>query len=84
MKKELEINDILYMPDTSTCSIMGFKVTSENKHLVEILYNVQYFKSYCMARNVILNQLLRESKSLVEKRQKLMKTKKKDALVLGD
>lgn len=84
MKKELQINDILYMPDTSSCSIMGFKVTNENKHLVEILYNVQYFKSYCMARNVILDHLLTESKSLVKKRQTLMKAKKKHTLVLGN
>ena len=72
------------MPDTSTCSIMGLKVTKENISLVEILYNVQYFKSYCMARNVILNHLLTESKSLVKKRQTLMKAKKKDTLVFGN
>ena len=84
MKKELQINDILYIPNTSNCSILGFKVTNDNINLAKELYNVQHFKSYCMARNVILDHLLKESKSLVKKRQTLMKAKKKDTLVIGN
>lgn len=83
MKKDLQINDVVYIANVNDCSIMGFKVISENIEFVRTAQNVVYFKSYCMARNLILDHLTAESKSLVEKRQIIMKQKKKETLVLG-
>jgi hypothetical protein len=88
MKQELELEDIVYTwsdrADADKIDIVGFKVTTKNFEIINREYNTRFFKSYCVARDIIMEELSEKSKKLIETRKHLMKSKKKQALVIGD